>query len=91
MYIWAPAENPTYLNEQKVQKLFEEPQYWLDYFNETDEAVRENYLDHWIAPGNVQTDTTEVKSEQKSYKEKEWLSHQQEAMLNETVGLANTT
>ena len=61
-----------------MQKLFHEPQYWLDYFNETDEAARENYLELWSAPGNVQVDTTEVKFEWKSNRETEWLFDAQE-------------
>ena len=53
MYIWAPVGNPTSINEANAQTLLYEPQFWMDYYNETSEAKRANFLETWVAPGNV--------------------------------------
>ena len=39
LYIWAPEGNPTFYNEAKEIRLFRDPDFWVDYFNENDPEV----------------------------------------------------
>ena len=56
MYIWAPENNPSYLNDKKKHKLYhhDSNQFKIDYYAETDEVKRAEMLTDWRAPGNVE-------------------------------------
>ena len=41
-YVWAPVGNPTFLNEQKMRRIFDKTkrdQFWKDYNSELDPGI----------------------------------------------------